>query len=62
MVRTKPLGRTSLLREGKYSLHVGVVAATINCINLVAVIPATKLIRCAEEAEWVCSNYDKLLL
>jgi hypothetical protein len=60
MVRTKPLGRKSFLLEDKYRLHVGLVATTINCINLVAAIPATTVIRCAEEAEWFCSNYDKL--
>lgn len=60
MVRTNPLSYTSFLLEDKYRLHVGLVATTINCINLVAAIPATKLIRYAEKAECFCSNYDKL--
>jgi hypothetical protein len=40
-------------------MPIGIVAATINGINLLAGLPTTKEIWCALEAEWLHNKYDK---
>jgi hypothetical protein len=39
--------------------HIGVVARTVNDINLLACLVTAKVVRCAPEAEWLPNNYDK---
>jgi hypothetical protein len=45
--------------ENKYRLHVDMLAAIVDDINLLAIVLITKVIRCVLEAESLCNSYNK---
>jgi hypothetical protein len=45
--------------KNKYRQQVGMVAATVDDINLLASVVTAEVIRCVLEAEWLCNSYDK---